>query len=1143
MVKFHKILTVFSFLVLLCNPVLVVQKTSGQYTGSSVLSSGKWFRIAVTTDGIYRLDYSKLRQLGIDNPSAPRMFGNNYGRLSYYNDDPKPDDLKELPLYFYTGSDGIFNEGDYLLFYGKGTHRWTFNYSTGEYDFLRHNYSDTAYYFITSGSGEGKKILTATEPTISENFYSEESDDLFIHELENVNLIKSGREWFQPIASATPVKIDPGFTDLNSSEKIKYRIRVSARASINTSFQFYEDASLRKSILVTGVNLQSPVGTFAQIVSDTGSFIPDSESPGLEVRFNNNGEFSAKGWIDYVQLHSRKANIYSGQPIRVMDSRTVSGGRITLYTIKNFSNDGIVWDVSDPMDVMEVPYTRSGDNINFKISTDSLKTFLAFSPSAALVPVILPVPVDNQDLHSSYPADMIIVTHPLFRAYADKLAGIHFNNSGLIADVVTLQQIYNEFSGGIPDIAAIRNFLRMRYLKQLDTAHPLKYLLLFGDGSYENKTPPPGNPNYIPTYQSQNSNIFISSYTSDDFYGLLGNGEGESEGTEDIGIGRLPVSDTASAGILISKIQKYLDPAGMGDWKNVICMTADDEDGNIHMTDAEGLSSIIENNYPYFNLEKIYLDAYKQSTSVTGQSYPDVNKAISDRINAGCLIFNYTGHGNELGLAVENIIDEHEINSWQNATRLPLFITATCEFSRFDDIEIDMMTRKITGINSAGEKVLLRKDGGGIALMSTTRLVYSAPNYFLNRNIFNCAFERDSSGNSMRLGDIIRIAKNNSGNGSNKRNFTLLGDPALRLSYPWHGTVVTDSINNIAVEEEIDSLKALSVVTVAGHIEDHDGNMLTEFDGIVSPLVLDKADQVKTLANDGGPVMEFSKQNSILFSGKTNVNDGRFRFTFIVPRDIDYSFGTGKISYYANNQQVDMSGSFSEIIVGGFSGTTMIDTAGPEIELFMNDTLFREGGITDNNPRLLAIIEDNSGINITGAAAGHDLTGFLDDENKNSFILNSYFDYDFDNYKKGRVTFDLSELTDGSHSITVKAWDNFNNSSEQTLLFLVETDGKFIIRNLINYPNPFFSETSITAEHNRPEKKLNVSINIYNLNGGIIKIIKTTVITDGYIIPPITWDGKDDRGHKTGRGIYPYVVSITTETGETSRVSGRMIIL
>ena len=1129
-----------SILLLLLSANLFAQNSKDSYSSTSRLSSGTWFRIAVTTDGIYRIDYSKLRQLGLENPSNPRIFGNNFGQLSYYNDAPKPDDLKELSILTITGSDGIFNEGDYLLFYAQGTGRWNYNSVTGEYEHLHHNYSDTSFYFLTSGSSQGKRIQTATEPSQPASYTSSESDALYIHEQDDENLIKSGREWFQQISS---LHIDPGFAGLLTSENIKYNIRVAARASVPTIFRFYEGSTIKNSIQVQGVNLFDYTGTYAQITDSSGSFLPSSTSPVYDLKFFNNGETGAHGWLDYITLQGRRSNLFDGPLMQYCDSRSVAPGRITGFNIGSLINNAIIWDVTDPVNVKQITYARTAQNFTFKSATDTLKTFIVFTASNAAVPLIMPAPVPSQDLHSSAPADMIIITHPLFRSYAEKLAQIHLNNGGIISQIVTPQQIYNEFSGGIPDIVAIRNFLRMKFQKQKDSAHPLKYLLLFGDGSYENKTPPPDNPNFIPTYQSENSNVVVSSFTSDDFYGLLDDGEGEAEGTEEIGIGRLPVSDTTQAGIVLSKIKRYIDPANMGDWKNVICLTADDEDGNTHISDAEGLAAVLKDSVPVYNVDKIYLDAFHQVTTVNGQSYPDVTKAINDRMNTGCLIFNYTGHGNESGLAAERVVKTEDINSWKNGGKLPLFITATCEFSRFDDMNINLATRKMTGNTSAGEMVLLNKDGGGIALMSTTRVVYSAPNYNLNRNIFSCAFNRDESGNSMSFGDIIKIAKNNSGTGPNKRNFTLLGDPALKLAYPYYGNVITDSINNVSVSEKTDSLKALSVIIVAGHLEDPAGKMMTTFNGLVYPIVYDKESNVKTLANDGGPRMTFKIRNNILFSGKTRAKNGRFNFTFIIPRDIDYSFGYGRISYYADSDKEDMNGSFSEIIVGGFSKTMLADNAGPDIKLYMNDTLFRNGGITDSNPRLLALINDSGGINTTGSGIGHDITGFLDNEPNRSFVLNSYFENDIDNYRRGKILYDLSGLTEGNHSLTIKAWDNFNNSSEKTILFQVLTGGKFVLKNLYNYPNPFSAATSITLEHNRPDNDLDITIDIFNIDGRIIRIIKTRVEPSGYTLPPVNWDGNDEGGRRVGKGMYPYTVTIVTGNRDVARATGQMIIL
>jgi hypothetical protein len=1116
------------------------QNSKDSYSSTSKLSKGIWFRIAVTSDGIYRLDYSKLKQLGLEYPSNPRIYGNNFGQLSYYNDDPKPDDLNELSIFMSKGNDGIFNEGDYLLFYAKSTGKWIFNQSAGVYEHLHHNYSDTAFYFITSSATPGKEINIAAEPSQPATYSSSESDIFYIHEQDDVNLIKSGREWFQEISD---IHIDPGFKSLLTTEKVKYHIRVSARAESATSFGFYEGSTLKNTIDLQGVDLYDFTGTYSKITDSEDSIQPSSASPVYDIKFINNNQTGAHGWLGWITLQGRISNTYSGSMAQFIDSRSVAPGRITSFSIQNNATEPIIWDITDPENVKQISYNITGGNILFTSSTDTLKTFIAFSIDNAIVPAIKPNSVPNQDLHSSSAADMIIITHPLFKSYSEKLADIHLKKQGLTSQIVTPEQIYNEFSGGIPDINAIRNFLRMKYLKQKGSAHPLKYLLLFGDGSYENKTPPPNNPNFIPTYQSVNSNIVVSSFTSDDFYGLLDDGEGEANGTEDIGIGRLPVSDTIQAGIILSKIRRYIDPANMGDWKNVICLSADDEDGNTHMSDAEGLASVLKDSVPAYNIDKIYLDAYTQTTTGNGQFYPDVNKAITDRINAGCLIFNYTGHGNENSLAAERVIRPEDIITWKNGGKLPLFITATCEFSRFDDMEINTATKQMIGKNSGGEMILLNKNGGGIALMSTTRLVYSAPNYDLNKNIFSIAFSRDEAGNPLCLGDIIKKAKNNSGSGPNKRNFTLLGDPALYLAYPYYGSVITDSIDNVSVIDPIDTLKALTLVKVAGHIADKTGNLLNTFNGVVSPLVFDKARNIKTLANDGGPTMSFNLMNNTLFSGKTLVKDGRFSFTFIVPRDIDYKFGSGKISYYAKDDKTDMNGSFSDIIVGGFSRNTSADDNGPDIKLYMNDTLFKNGGITDSNPTLLALIKDSGGINTSGSGIGHDLTGYLDNDPDNSIILNSYFENDFNNYMEGRVNYNLSGLTPGRHSLTLKAWDNYNNSSEKTIQFQVVTGDKFILKNLLNYPNPFFGETNISLEHNRPDNELNVIINIFSIDGRIIKIIKTKVVAAGYILPPVIWDGNDEGGKRAGRGMYLYTITITTVSGETARASGRMIIL
>ncbi|MBN2632903.1 MAG: type IX secretion system sortase PorU, partial [Bacteroidales bacterium] len=920
-----RFLQISAFLIFSSVLCLEAQTEGETAATSSVLSEGKWFRIAVLHDGIYRIDYSTLLEKGLENPSDPEIFACNNGQLSFYNDGTAPDDLSQIAIHKETGSDGIFNTGDYLLFFGQGTDRWTYDPYTHEYIFKKHDYSDTAFYFITSGKGQDLTLTPCEAPTGSPSFLSSESDALFARDMNSENLIKSGREWYEPVSQITGVELDPGFTGLAAGSKISYRIRVLARSPLTSLFRLNEGATLQKSIQVQNVNMLNYTGTYAQITDSTGYFYPLSSSPLFTLKYFNNGEPGARSWLDFVQLHARIENVYTGHTKFYSDSKSVAEGQITEFSFRSPSHDPVIWDVTNPSVPGVIIYEKNGENISFLTETDTLRKFVFFTGAEHPSPLFISEALPNQDLHGSAPTDMIIVTHPLFRQHAEKLAAIHFSNSGLLSQIVTPREIYNEFSGGITDISAIRNFIRFKYLRQKGTDKPLRYLLLFGDGSYENRTPPPRNPCFIPTYQSKISNIVVSSFTSDDFYGLLEDGEGEAEGTEDIGIGRLPVSDTLQAGVLVRKIRDYLLYGDKGDWKNVICISADDEDGNAHMLDAEGLATLLQDSVPLFNIDKIYLDAFRQVTSANGQSYPEAAKAINDRINDGCLIFNYVGHGSETGLAHERVMKTDDIRDWKNGSRMPLFITATCEFSRFDDMEKNIITGDMTGKTSAGELALLNSDGGAIALMSTTRIVYSAPNYFLNRNIYDAAFDVDAGGEPLRLGDIIRIAKNNSGSGPNKRNFSLLGDPAVRLAYPWHGKIVTDSVNNVSVTEGSDSLKALAKITISGHIEENNGNEAGDFNGTLVATVYDKASRVTTLANDGGTTMKFDLHNNIIFNGKTKTAGGRFSFSFIVPRDIDYKYGNARISYYAWNSDKESGGYFNDIVAGGFASTTITD--------------------------------------------------------------------------------------------------------------------------------------------------------------------------------------------------------------------------
>lgn len=1120
------------------NPLIWAQT----YVDLSVLSSGKWIKYTTDRYGVIKITFDQLESYGLPPGTVPAIYANNFGLLSYMNNDPYPDDLKPVSVYVNKGSDEIFNAGDYLLFFSESTHRWTYD-SEEAYSFKRHYYSDSSVFFVT-WTLPALEMSTINPPAVQSGttFYY---DYLSIHEIEETNLIKSGREWYERVSYLQELIFnDLEFAGENEpGEPAKYKLRAFARSADITTFRLKSGNTDLAQLPVSGVDISSSTGSYAREVYHTGEFDPLENPDDLSLEYYNNGDSDARAWLDYLLIHSRKKIKYNGSPLILRDYIGIGEGAVIKYNVESSQNNLTVWDITNGQNPLILETEYSDGILSFISEMDSLHTFVVFNPDNTRGPGNQGIVIPNQNLHSAGEYDGIIITHSLFRTMAEELADIHYQYDGLTSLVVTPEEIYNEFSGGIPDISAIRNFIRMVYSRNKNGSVPLRYLTLFGDGSYKNITPAPENPNYIPTYQTQNSHVTIQSYTSDDFYGLLDEDEGEAIGYIDIGIGRFPVSDTMQANIILKKIRSYLNADNMGSWKNMVLMIADDEDSNTHLNDAEGLSSLIENNAPPINIDKVYFDSFRQETTINGESYPDATEAINNRIKAGCLIFNYLGHGNELGLAHERVVKIDDINSWNNINKLPLFITATCEFSRFDDIEIESGSGDISQKSSAGEMVILNGNGGGIALMTTTRIVYSAPNYILNNRIYKYAFEPDSEGKGRALGDIFRLAKNDAGPGDNKRNFTLLGDPALKLAYPWHGNIITDSINETEVSVFNDTLKALSEVTIAGHITNTAGETESSLNGLINTVIYDKKYEVNTLANDGGANITYMKQDRSLYRGTGLVINGAFEIKALIPRDIDFTFGAGKISYYASSETADYTGCFTDIIIGGFSDISLTDTTGPEIRLFMNDTLFRSGGITDNTPNLLALISDKGGINTSGTGIGHDIISYLDEDKNSSVVLNNFYENNLNTYSSGKIIYPLGEISKGTHRLSLKAWDNYNNSTTEEIVFIVETEEGLVLNRLINYPNPFINDTKIILDHNRPDTELEITINIYSSRGSLIKRIKSLQTSSGFSLNPIIWDGRDDRGSKVGRGVYIYSVDIKTAGGEKAKISGRMVIL
>ncbi|MGN6419652.1 MAG: type IX secretion system sortase PorU [Pseudobacter sp.] len=1137
------------FTILLCLVLLLIRSTSllaqRSYAPHSVLASGNWFRIAVQAPGVYRLDIPFLQTLGLNIQGAAsnsiRLYGYSGAMLPEDPGAARPDDLVENALWAEDGGDGVLNNNDYLLFYAPGPHHWTADPNNRSFRHTKNLYSEQSYYYLTIG-GAGLRINSQPATGVANTTIQTYSDRYF-YELDSVNLLSSGKDWFGYDFADVPGKLLmhnftaalPGLTAAPAT----IRARCISRSFGNgSSFGFTLNGNSILNMSMPAV----PAGQydlFARSVGAEASFNPPGPNLAISITYSP-GSANAQGWLDWFEITGRSSLSLAGRnQLLFRDWNSVAAGNTGEFIIDQGDVSTQVWDVTDPRQPIRLNGTVSGNTYRFINSCQQLKEYAAFRPAGLLTPVNAGR-VANQDLHGTDPANMIILTDPSLTGQAQRIADFHQQRDGISSRIVTTVQVYAEFSSGIPDPVAVRDFLKMYYDRSNgDPAKRPAYLLLLGAGSFDYKDRITNNTNLVPAWESGVSLEPLGTYTSDDFFGFLDDGDDISQtGVHllDIGIGRIPASNDQEAARYINKLIAYTSSKALGPWRNELTFVADDEDGNLHLQDAEVITQTVQTTNSLFNTDKIYLDAYPQESGAAGARYPAVNQAIGSRMFSGNLIWNYTGHGSNRRLAEEVVLDQDIVNSFNNADKLPLFITGTCDFGPYDN----------PLIGSLGEDLLLRDKTGAIALMTTTRLVQSFSNRIMNQNYLATALKQQPDGSYLRLGDAVMQAKNltytNNSDVINNRKFTLLGDPALRLAFPQHKVAVTQ-INGVQVDAVPDTLKALSEYTISGQVTDEAGVLLSNYNGTVYPVVFDKPQAKQTLGNDpGSPPVSFSTQQNMLFRGKARVSNGQFSFRFVVPRDINYQFGNGKISFYAEDGATDAGGAYKEIIVGG-SGTGTGDKDGPHIRAWLNDEKFVNGGISNARPILLMRLADSSGINIMGTGIGHDLVAVLDNDQKQTYVLNQFYESETDNYKKGLVRFQLPELAPGPHTLSIKAWDAVNNSNEAVLEFRVVNESELRLEHVLNYPNPFTTNTNFWFDHNRPGEELSVTVQVYTVSGKLVKTLKRTIFSTGNRSSEVNWDGRDEYGSKIGRGVYIYRLQVKTSDGKMAYKLEKLYIL
>ena len=1115
---------------------------------NSVLTSGDWYRLKVNKDGVYKINRDFLSGIGIDvsdvDPRNFQLYGNGGAMLPELNESFRLDDLHENPIYVHGEQDGSFDSNDYILFYGESPNRWELspNYV---FSHCQNIYDSHNYYYIRIGDSYGKRISTQEDVLVQGNEIDFYTDRKF-HEWEHINLKNTGRQWFgEYFGFSDQYNFNFDFKNRIKSELIRLNARVVGRSSNSSSLDFFHQGS---PVLQVSLGTQVSSSIYVDDGHDFSEFISDQEGVSINVSYNQNGNSSAFAYLDYIEIQAKCSLIFEGDQLIFSEPSSIEEGSVTTFKLNSPIESFLVWDVTHPDSIMSMSITEEH---TFNSHTDVLRTFVAhhLDETNYLNP-IFDGSLENQNLHGHEPVDFVIITHPDFLEAANRLAQLHIQKDQISVHVVTTEQIYNEFSSGKQDLIALRSYLKMLYEKATTEDEILDNVLLFGDASYDYKgisllSENELDQNFVPTFQSEYSFKLGPSYCTDDFLGFLDSSEGAQQTINidglDIGLGRIVVQSLTQANAMVDKIERYMSSNSHGDWRSNICFVADDiDDESWEFRLQENIDKIaqdIDTSYHNYNINKIYLDAYQQVSSSGGQRYPDARQAISDVVSSGALIIHYYGHGGEVGWAEERVLVLEDINAWDNLFQMPVFVTATCEFSRYDDPD------RI----SAGEQVLLNSQGAGIALFSTTRTITENDANNLSKSFYKYAIP-EKAGEILSFGQISKEIKNDlniSGlSATNKLKFALLGDPALKLPIPKLKVFIQEMVD-VDTGLPISFIQALSKVRVTGIVANHQGNQVTSFSGVLKPKVFDKPLLLQTQTNDFDYLdpFDFELQQSLLYSGNVSIEAGAFEFEFVVPKDIAFAQGVGKISLYASDNIQDALGSFIDFFVGGINENASNDDQGPQVDLFMNSEDFMSGGLTDSNPNLYAIISDDSGINTTGNGIGHDIVATLDNDSQASKVLNQFYESDLNSYKKGVVSYPYTGIDEGIHQLKIKVWDAYNNSTEAFTEFVVVNDVDLILENLMNFPNPFSNFTRIHFEHNRPNEVLEVSLFIYDQVGTLVKTDKNTISSSSYANSDFTWDGSSDFNSALASGIYYYQVIVNSSNLQEEKIISNQMLL
>ena len=1133
---------------------------------TSGLENGAWYKFFVENSGVYRINKDFLESLGVNtgniDPGKIKIYGQGGRMLPLVNGTDYIEDIRENAILVVGEKDGVFNNDDYILFYAIGTDEWNEDSQT-------HNnlFSDMASYFITFEGVDGKRIPTAAEPPGAADLILTNFDDYRFHEQDLESIAEIGRRWFgEEFDIETERTFDFTIPNIDTSSPVTVGVKPAAvsgsvtgmQASVNgqpvTTFSFPaipNDVTYRATQDFFSID-----GSALKRGLRLGSANVASENVSVSLNYNKNGNPTAVAYLDYITVEAKRFLTGYDKQFRFTYNDAGAAPGVVRYNISNASAISQVWDITDSYNITSYPNALQASDFSFKADLGEQRIYMALDENDFYTPVLVNSDKDvpNQNLKETVfntngvfaDVDYLIITPQFLQQQAQRLADFHQLNSGLNTKVITLNAIYNEFNAGNPDIGAIRNFIRYVYENASAPAERVKYVCLFGDASVDYKERLPNNNNIVPVFHAYESFNFTFGIASDDFYAMMDIDEGSllTNDLMDIAVGRILADTPQRASEMIDKIITYHSNEAQGSWRNNFTLVSDDVDApweGIIQEQLDQLGDDLNTNKPFININKIHTDAYQQEVSAGGERYPQAKTELLNNIDVGTLVVNYFGHGNEEGLATERIYNKNESQSLRNNNKYPLFITVTCEFTRFDNPLRE----------TVGELTYWNTEGGAIGLITTTRQIFVG-NGIIYNNILSGYLFSYGSNEYTSIAEALRSAKTDPafGGSAQKRVVFYIGDPALKLAIPQPKINLTE-INDVPIGGGIETFEALSLIKVEGNITDELDNPISNYDGTLSVAIYDKEIQRQTLANDGtqsgggGLIqLDFITLGETIFRGKASVNEGDFSFEFVVPKDIAIPVGNGRISFYAEREGIleDHTGHNLDITVGGINEDAPEDNTGPEIQLYMNNENFVPGGVTNESPMLLAALNDENGIN-TASGIGHDIIAYLDGDETNPVILNDYYEAEVDDYTNGKVAYPLRDLEPGLHTLTFRAWDVYNNSSTSEIQFLVLDDREIKLERVLNYPNPFTSYTEFWFHHNRPFEPLDVQVQVFTVSGKLVWSANQTITTDGFS-RDIIWDGRDNFGDRIGKGVYVYKITVkSTLTNRQTSKFEKLVVL